>query len=548
MKLQSEFKRDIYSSYMVVQALEDDRFEARMLSENKIEGIMNMQIRNVDNVEYYYYDISSKQPIANLFERGQLGYNQIRNIILGLLQAIEEGNKYLLDEKDYVLDTEYIYISLSNFSVSVCYFPGYSSDISRQFVKVIEYLMDKADHTDEKAVMLVYSLYKVAKQECSLGNIKKVVEDFQKEQFTNRAFNTPMFDNHIGSNNEYSGTASMIHSEATGGAHRVNIDNHYSEATSGDYSGNIGSNYNGNLGSDYSSNTSRDYSVIDKEENQRHTDNSTDSDNSHRNDEKVIMNIINENKVVLIVELLAIVISSMFLYKKGLFYDLNGCINYMNIGLYSICSIIVVAYTLYKLNTIDYKSDAINRKENVEYNTKDDIAKYEKISGIGKNDFFVKEEEEPNTNIYGQCENIDKQTGEIFRKKDEEFERDFVTSSYEEMPYNDTDTVLLSDYRKKQNIHVLKAVNNSVQSDIVIEHTPWIIGKLKENVDCVISDEAISRIHAKLDMIEGNQMTLTDLNSKNGTYINGERMRANETRKIQIGDEIGFADLIFNLR
>lgn len=77
---------------------------------------------------------------------------------------------------------------------------------------------------------------------------------------------------------------------------------------------------------------------------------------------------------------------------------------------------------------------------------------------------------------------------------------------------------------------------------------PFIVGKLKDKVDYVLEDDTISRMHAKIDTIDNDELTITDLNSKNGTFINGERLLSNETRKIQIGDEIAFADLQFILQ
>ena len=83
---------------------------------------------------------------------------------------------------------------------------------------------------------------------------------------------------------------------------------------------------------------------------------------------------------------------------------------------------------------------------------------------------------------------------------------------------------------------------------IKVNELPFIVGKLKDKVDYAIMDEAISRLHAKFDYIDNNQLVVTDLNSKNGTFINGERLLANETRKVNIGDDVGFADLVFNIR
>jgi pSer/pThr/pTyr-binding forkhead associated (FHA) protein len=53
------------------------------------------------------------------------------------------------------------------------------------------------------------------------------------------------------------------------------------------------------------------------------------------------------------------------------------------------------------------------------------------------------------------------------------------------------------------------------------------IGKKYEEVDVCISDPTISRKHARIS-ISGNQITLQDLGSTNGTYIEGRRIDPGE--------------------
>ena len=65
-----------------------------------------------------------------------------------------------------------------------------------------------------------------------------------------------------------------------------------------------------------------------------------------------------------------------------------------------------------------------------------------------------------------------------------------------------------------------------------------IIGRVDE-CDVVIHDRQISRQHAKL-MRDGNRYLLTDLKSKNGTFVNGVQLKA-EPRVLEDGDQIGIA-------
>lgn len=79
-----------------------------------------------------------------------------------------------------------------------------------------------------------------------------------------------------------------------------------------------------------------------------------------------------------------------------------------------------------------------------------------------------------------------------------------------------------------------------------IEKPILSLGKKKEEVDVVLEDSSVSRIHARITQ-EGSEYYLEDLNSTNGTFKNGLRLQPYEKRKLDAGDEIkcGRVILIF---
>ena len=72
------------------------------------------------------------------------------------------------------------------------------------------------------------------------------------------------------------------------------------------------------------------------------------------------------------------------------------------------------------------------------------------------------------------------------------------------------------------------------------------MGKKKEEVDVVLEDVSVSRIHARI-LTEGEKTLLEDLNSTNGTFKNGLRMEPYERRELEVGDEIriGTQELVY---
>jgi len=59
-----------------------------------------------------------------------------------------------------------------------------------------------------------------------------------------------------------------------------------------------------------------------------------------------------------------------------------------------------------------------------------------------------------------------------------------------------------------------------------------------------LESEKVSRNHAELQL-NGDTLTVSDLGSTNGTFVNGVRLDANLPHLLQIGDEIRFGDRIF---
>lgn len=106
-------------------------------------------------------------------------------------------------------------------------------------------------------------------------------------------------------------------------------------------------------------------------------------------------------------------------------------------------------------------------------------------------------------------------------------------------------TVLLWNQEQENNIRRLISLDKG--DDILLSYFPFIIGKQEGLCDYIISKTTISRLHIRIDEAEDGYL-VTDLNSTNGTYVNNKCLEANESVSVQLGDEIGIADLKFQLK
>ncbi len=94
---------------------------------------------------------------------------------------------------------------------------------------------------------------------------------------------------------------------------------------------------------------------------------------------------------------------------------------------------------------------------------------------------------------------------------------------------------------------VRSLVSEAGGGQISIPYYPFIIGRQEGICDYVLSRNTVSSLHVRIDETDGGY-SVTDLNSDNGTYVNGRCLGANETVPVAPGDEIGIADLKFRLK
>lgn len=94
----------------------------------------------------------------------------------------------------------------------------------------------------------------------------------------------------------------------------------------------------------------------------------------------------------------------------------------------------------------------------------------------------------------------------------------------------------------------LEGKGSSNQPSIYLhEKKQWFIGKIEDMADVLLPSSAISRLHARIRIDKGH-CYLCDMNSRNGTWVNGKALPGEIEIEIKVGDEIKFADLTYILK
>lgn len=118
-------------------------------------------------------------------------------------------------------------------------------------------------------------------------------------------------------------------------------------------------------------------------------------------------------------------------------------------------------------------------------------------------------------------------------------EEDTVFEADEEEPVLSNPTVcLMSETDGIQNQFVYQGADRS--RDFQCMQGKLLLGSDKEESDIYIPIPMISRVHARIE-IDARGTFLEDMNSTNGTHVNGELLQYRERRILQKGDMISFA-------
>lgn len=422
--LQPEYKRDMQKNYMIFREESGLDYCMKMLASNHIPGFLNLEIRSIDDKNEYYYDITGKQTLENLFQKVPFGEKQIRAILLEIIVTIMQSEEYLLLEDNFVLSPEYIFMDSEGTRICLLYYSGYEERVGEQLLRFMEYMMDRVDYKEKGAVYLIYGIYKLCREEgCTYGKILEYLNSVEC------------------------------------------------------------------LECDLKSYEAEEQEQLRQEELFAEVEEAVESEEEKKKYPIWVWGC----SLLSILLSLGIIILAV---QKGIVIDfITKEILWGKMAIVLGLTGLAESYCLIRLLEEKNKIAYIDRK--VEY---------------------IKPVEERRMDKSPVCH---------YRKADEE--------EVEQA------TVMLAERKER---YVLLPEKKEIYIPIYIEEFPFFIGSLKTKVDYAINSRNVSRFHAKLER-EGEWFYLADLNSTNGTFINGMRMKPNERRSIALGDSISFADVVY---
>lgn len=523
------YRRDKDHNYMVLdapQALQGTEYQIRMLVGNQIPHLLKCHMRMMDGKPVFFYEITGMQPLFRIFEKAAMNEEDIRNILDGVKAALENAERFLLDGNQLLFEPEYMFLDIQTREVHMCCLPSYPGSMAENFRRLAEYILKKLNHSEEQAVMLGYDVYsRTAEENYCLSEVLQLIYQSRRKEEKHAAELLKRTEQKIYEENGDTEKAGFeeeifereeVYLEENGVSGRSRYPEENDLSGKGRYP--EGNDLSGkgrySEGNDLSgkSRYPEGNDLSEKsgypEENYCERKNVHERGKFYGEKQPFIKKGCGRKKRILFAAgclgvtciAAALVLSGFLDYAQagGILFVIAG------IGIYFISS--------GQKDGTDEKTESENEND----------WKTEKRQGLKKDK--------------GNSRKNSKKGNGKNRKSREircrEGRTDFVEKN---------ETCVLWQ-KKERDIAVLESIKPERYDNIVLYKDEIHIGKEEWKADICIPCNVVSRVHARVIRREGFYY-LTDLDSTNGTFINGKRIAPAEAMLLEQGDRVKFADV-----
>ena len=443
-------------------------YALRMLSENRIAGLLPFQEKRIDGETFLYFNITSRQSLARMMEYRSFKAKEIRQITSDLIVTMTSLEKFLMDGDELCLEPDMIYVDPDDLNANFCLLPGNDSLFEECFRKLARYILDHVDHTDGEAVILAFALFRAGEKE-NLG-IRDLEKCLRSGETDGKEDN---FRENIGKEKLYETERKVVKGYGAAGEPL-----RYQGETQNESERKLGSSEN------------------------RKTDLSGETEELA--EEKKLKS--GKYAVLVLFVILLAAIPAAVYFWGGIAQLLEW-----KWGILAAEGVLMAGIIVLSMGKNEEKEEETEEDWEVEFREEENRER----GGIP-------EEIEYRGNIAGDY--IDSDSSDIGTGQRES---------------DEMQTVLLTGRQIYPATRRLVPENGG--EDILVRYFPFIIGKNREISDLCLNLPQISRIHAKIEE-DGDGYMITDLNSTNGTSVNGRFLETNESVHIEPGEMLSFAD------
>lgn len=176
--LEVKYYKDYRHNYLIIKdsgRMSENVYQRKMVTENKIKGLLVSQERYINGDILLYYEITSKQSLLSVYDGKGIGMEELRKLLIQLKIVNDMLQKYLLDGRSLLLMPEYIFQNIETGEYSFLYYPNSEED---SLPSLMEFLISKVNNEDLEAVETVYKLADlVSREQFVLDEVLKWFQD-----------------------------------------------------------------------------------------------------------------------------------------------------------------------------------------------------------------------------------------------------------------------------------------------------------------------------------------------------------------------------------
>ena len=179
--LQTEFVRSLHCNYeriLLDKKPEEHKYQYCILSRGGIKGLLPFSLRYMNGLAYLYYDITSRQNVAQLFGEKCITAEWMKDFMWSVKQIKMELERFLLDEKNILWYPEQIFQDLEKNLFSFLYIPYYEGEGS--FIKLLDFLVEHIDYEDDRLVECVFRVYEQYEKSGDVYLREQIFEDVKR--------------------------------------------------------------------------------------------------------------------------------------------------------------------------------------------------------------------------------------------------------------------------------------------------------------------------------------------------------------------------------
>lgn len=179
--IRAEYVRSLNCNYeriMLEKKPEENRYQYCILSRGGIKGLLPCGLRYINGEAYLYYDISSKQNVAQMYSNRSIGREWLLDFMWSAKQMQGELERFLLDAENVLWDPEQIYQDMESKVFFFLYIPYYEGEDG--FAKMMNFLIEHIDYEDELLVECVYYMYEQMERNGKAYFQEKIFEDVKR--------------------------------------------------------------------------------------------------------------------------------------------------------------------------------------------------------------------------------------------------------------------------------------------------------------------------------------------------------------------------------